>query len=121
MKKMYIYEPAMCCPTGLCGVGIDQELLNLSTLIANLEKKGIKVERYNLTNSPQEFVNNKEINDLIMEKGIEILPVTLVEGVIVKTGGYPNKEEITEFLGMSEDLIIQEESSDGGCCGGGCC
>jgi len=121
MKKMYIYEPAMCCPTGLCGVGIDQELLNLSTLIANLEKKGIKVERYNLTNSPQEFVNSKEINALIMEKGVEILPITMVEGEIVKTGGYPDKEEISKLLEIPEDSTATEKVSDGGCCGGGCC
>ena len=26
MKKMQIFEPAMCCSTGLCGVGVDQSL-----------------------------------------------------------------------------------------------
>lgn len=54
MKTMFIYEPAMCCETGLCGVGIDPELLRISTAISNLKKQGIKVERYNLNNFPQE-------------------------------------------------------------------
>lgn len=121
MKKMYIYEPAMCCPTGLCGVGVDKELLRISTVLSNLEKNGVKVERYNLTNSPQEFVKNEGINKLIMEKGIEILPVTMVDDVVVKTGSYPTNEEITKFLDVSACLIddLSSKSNDsGGCCSG---
>ena len=33
MKTMKIYEPAMCCTTGLCGVGVDSELLRVSTVL----------------------------------------------------------------------------------------
>ena len=29
MKTMKIFEPAMCCPTGLCGVSVDPELLRV--------------------------------------------------------------------------------------------
>ena len=67
MKTMFIYEPAMCCESGLCGVGIDPELLRISTVISNLKKQGIKVDRYNLNNFPQEFVKNQDINRLINE------------------------------------------------------
>lgn len=52
MKKMFIYESAMCCSTGLCGVSFDPELLRISTVISSLEKNGIKIERYNLTSAP---------------------------------------------------------------------
>lgn len=62
MKKMFIYEPAMYCSTGLCRVGVDSELLRISTALANLKKNDIKVERYNLTNAPQEFIKNAEVN-----------------------------------------------------------
>jgi hypothetical protein len=62
MKKMQIFEPAMCCSTGLCGVGVDPELLRISTVLNTLDKKGVKVERYNLSGSPQMFVINKAIN-----------------------------------------------------------
>ena len=43
MKKMNIYEPAMCCPTGVCGVGVDPELLRISTVLNNLKKKGVEI------------------------------------------------------------------------------
>lgn len=64
MKKMFIYEPAMCCSTGLCGVSVDPELLRLSTVISSLQKNGVEITRYNLTSAPMAFVNNKEVNRL---------------------------------------------------------
>jgi hypothetical protein len=59
MKKMIIFDPAMCCSTGVCGPGIDPELLRVSTVLNNLQSKGIMVERYNLTSNPSVFVDNK--------------------------------------------------------------
>ena len=61
MKKMAIYEPAMCCPTGLCGVGTDPELLRVSTVLNNLKKQGVVVERYNLNSAPGEFIKNEAV------------------------------------------------------------
>lgn len=37
MKKMKIFEPAMCCPTGICGVGVDPELLRISAALDTLK------------------------------------------------------------------------------------
>ena len=45
MKKMAIYEPAMCCPTGLCGVGVNPELLRISAALAALVLYALKVIR----------------------------------------------------------------------------
>lgn len=39
MKKMSIYEPALCCETGLCGVNVDPELLRITTVLNNLKIK----------------------------------------------------------------------------------
>ncbi|MCI2160525.1 MAG: arsenic metallochaperone ArsD family protein, partial [Oscillospiraceae bacterium] len=52
MKTMQIFEPAMCCSTGLCGVGVDPELLRISTVIETLKKHGITIGRFNLNNAP---------------------------------------------------------------------
>lgn len=51
MKTMKIYEPAMCCPTGLCGVGVDPELLRISTVLNTLKQNGVEVQRFNLANA----------------------------------------------------------------------
>ena len=62
MKKMKIFEPAMCCPTGLCGVGVDPELLRISTVLDTLKKQGIVVDRLNLNSAPAEFITDQTIN-----------------------------------------------------------
>lgn len=130
MKTMSIYEPAMCCETGLCGVGVDPELLRISTVLSNLKKNGVIVKRYNLNNFPQEFVKNTEINKRINGDGVESLPATVVDGKIVKTKKYPTNAEITEWLeiplsyldGETAKVEVTPKKQDGGCnCKGGCC
>ena len=39
MKKMVIYNPAMCCSTGVCGPSVDKNLLRVSTVLNRLEKR----------------------------------------------------------------------------------
>ncbi|MGB8451252.1 MAG: arsenite efflux transporter metallochaperone ArsD [Anaerocolumna sp.] len=130
MKKILIFEPAMCCSTGLCGVGVDPELLRISTALNTLKKKGIHVERYNLSNSPQEFVNNKAINEFIHINGVDELPATVVDGQIVITGRYPSNEEFSNLLGIPaiylggkpKTIRVTSKKSGGcGCSGGNCC
>ncbi|WP_231038331.1 arsenic metallochaperone ArsD family protein [Pectinatus frisingensis] len=53
---MQIFEPAMCCSTGLCGATVDPELLRISTVLDILKKHTISVERYNLTSTPMAFI-----------------------------------------------------------------
>ena len=38
MKKIEIFDPAMCCSTGVCGPGVDPELLRMATMVSNLQK-----------------------------------------------------------------------------------
>lgn len=98
MKKIFIYEPAMCCETGICGVGVDPELLRVSTVINNLRKLGFEVNRYNLTSAPMEFVKNKVVNEAIKKDGNKTLPITIVEDKLMKTGKYPTNDEFFTWL-----------------------
>ena len=82
MNKMQIFEPAMCCSTGLCGVGVDPELLRISTVLNTLQKNGVKVDRFNLSNAPQEFITNQVVNKFIQEHGVNGLPITVVDNEI---------------------------------------
>lgn len=124
MKKMIIFDPAMCCSTGVCGPSVNPELLRISTVINNLKNKGILIERYNLTNNPQIFVDNKTINEILNSDGVDVLPVTMVDGTVVKTKAYPTNEEFCEFLEITEDYLkakikIKKPNDCG--CNGGCC
>lgn len=128
MKKLYMYEPAMCCPTGLCGVSVDPELLRISTVCNTLMKQGVYVARYNLSSAPRAFVDNKQVNQYLRQKGTKILPITVVDGNIVKVAGYPSNEELIRFLGLTEDYLCgnltsdKQDSNACGCdCEGGTC
>lgn len=124
MKTMQIFEPAMCCPTGLCGVGIDPELLRISVILDTLKKHGVIVDRFNLSSAPMEFVNNKAVNDFINDKGPDGLPVTVMDGKIVLAGKYPTNAEFTEWLGLPASLLektAEKSQEEGCCCERGCC
>ncbi len=134
MKKMKIYEPAMCCETGLCGVGVNEELLRISTVINTLKSMGIEVQRFNLNSSPNEFVINQKVNDTIMQQGIECLPIVTVDDEMIITGRYPTNDEILELLniktlelGMKKpgsiklDSCCAEASKDSCCSDDDCC
>ena len=103
MSKMEIYDPAMCCSTGICGPSVNPELLRVATLIENLKKKGIDVIRHNLSSEPQAFVTNQDINNELNKGGVEVLPITTVDGKIVKRGSYPTNEEFAGWLGVQPE------------------
>ena len=110
MVNMIIFDPAMCCPTGLCGPVINPDLLRISTAINNLEKNGVKIERYSLANNPQAFVDNKTINEILNRDGVDALPVTIVDGKVVKTKKYPTNDELIKFLDVPEGYLKTKES-----------
>ncbi len=130
MKKMKIFEPAMCCPTGLCGVGVDPELLRIFAVIDTLKKHNVVVERFNLNSAPMEFVTDQIINAYINEKGPEGLPAVTIDDKIVIMGRYPTNEEFTKLLDLPEDILNKQSKPVAvkikkdlkGCgCKGGCC
>ncbi|HML35205.1 arsenite efflux transporter metallochaperone ArsD [Sporomusa sphaeroides] len=130
MKKMQIFEPAMCCPTGLCGVSVDPELLRISTVLNSLKKNGITIDRFNLNDAPMEFVNNAVVNQFINAHGVEKLPATVVDGEIVITGRYPSNEDFIKLLQIPASLLGEapstakdkpENEGGCGCAGGKCC
>ncbi|MCH5258345.1 MAG: arsenite efflux transporter metallochaperone ArsD [Lachnospiraceae bacterium] len=119
MKTMKIFEPAMCCPTGLCGVGVDPELLRVSTVLNTLKENGIEVQRYNLTSAPMEFVNHTAVAEFLKKFGPEKLPVVMVDDFIVITGRYPTNEEFISWLELSPELLGTEACcEDSSCCCG---
>ena len=119
MKTMKIFEPAMCCPTGLCGVSVDPELLRISTVLNTLQQNGIEVQRFNLTSAPAEFVKNKAVTEYLQKFGSEKLPVVLMDDFIVIAGRYPTNEEFTSWLELPGNMLgvscCEEESCY--CCG----
>lgn len=97
--KVEFFDPPMCCSTGICGPSVDERLVKVSENIETLKKRGIEVERYMISQQPLKFRDNQEVYQLVKEKGKEVLPVTAVNGKVIKYGEYPTLEEIEKALG----------------------
>lgn len=105
MNKVQIFDPALCCPTGVCGPSVNPELTRVATAIFRLEKKGFDIQRFNLSNEPAKFVENVQINKILHEKGPDSLPITLVNGEVVMIGEYPSNEQFATWFDVRiEDI-----------------
>ena len=93
-----IFDPPMCCSTGLCGPTVDQTLLTLNEMLMTLQAEGLTVERYQMTSHPQKFIQNAAVMQLVRAQQMAALPITLVRGEVIKVGAYPTMAEIKASL-----------------------
>lgn len=119
MKKLDVYDPALCCSTGVCGPKTDPALVTFAADLQWLAGQGVAVRRYNLAREPEAFSANSSVLKE-MEAGLERLPVIAIDGQIVSTGVYPSREQLAQKLGLEADAKPQARRS---CCssGSGCC
>jgi hypothetical protein len=93
-----IFDPPMCCSTGLCGPTVDQTLLTLNEMLMALEAEGVTVERYQMTSHPHKFIQNTAVMQLVRAQQMAALPITLVRGEVIKVGAYPTMAEVKASL-----------------------
>jgi hypothetical protein len=98
--KIEIYDPALCCSSGLCGPSIDPVLVKMNDAVLALRKQGVAVERFNIAQQPRAFMENKKVANLLHKNGKKSLPVTIVNGEVFKEGEYPSYEELCDALGI---------------------
>ncbi|MEK7240953.1 MAG: arsenite efflux transporter metallochaperone ArsD [Gemmatimonadota bacterium] len=115
-----MFDPAMFCPTGLCGPGVDPPLLTIARALRWLESQGVTVERHGLAQSPSAFVAQPKVAGLMQAFGDRGLPATLVNGEVLTYGKYPTREELVAALGAAPSSDAKAEDA---CCtpGAGCC
>lgn len=101
-NKIIIYDPPMCCSSGVCGPNPDRTLIDFQDTFQRLVRSGESIERYIITQSPEKFKENPKIIKLIQEQQLKVLPITTVNGEIVKTGSYPTKQEFNSYLVIKE-------------------
>ena len=98
--KVIIYDPPMCCSSGLCGPTLDPVLVKMNDAVLALKKQRVEVERFNLSQQIKEVMSNKTVAELIAKNGSKILPVTFVNGEVFRTGEYPSYEELCKALAI---------------------
>jgi hypothetical protein len=93
MKTIQVYDPPMCCSTGLCGNEIDPALVSFAALLTQLSQRGVKVERYNLGQQPMAFIQNPAVKTLLDKEGVAVLPLLFVDGEMRLKGRYLTDDE----------------------------
>lgn len=128
MTTIRVYEPALCCNTGVCGPETDDALVTFTADLAFVKDQGVDIERRNLANDPGAFAADQTVLAFLNTAGSEGLPLTVVDGVTVRTGTYPSREELLAFtktpVGVGANLLDSpstDAAQDGCCGGGGCC
>ncbi|MEM0673667.1 arsenite efflux transporter metallochaperone ArsD [Dickeya oryzae] len=119
-KTLKVFDPAMCCSTGVCGSDVDQVLVDFSADVQWLKERGVAVERYNLAQQPMSFVQNEEVKTFLETSGAEGLPLLLLDGDIVMAGRYPKRAELARWFSIPLEKVGLVPSR---CCGGNtsCC
>lgn len=122
--KIEIYDPAMCCSTGVCGPSVDPELVRIQEAIRQIQKQAsvVEITRYGLSSAPQAFVANATVAELLKDEGPECLPLVIANGTIISKGHYPGNEQICLLLKNNGFAVTLAEKKKSGCgCGPGCC
>jgi len=138
--EVQVFDPVMCCSTGVCGPKVDPDLARFASDLEWLASQGVKVTRFNLSQEPGVFVSSPPISALLQLSGEAALPAVMVGGAVKSSGRYPARSELAQWAGISAatEQVSQPRSEDKlipvavaaapaqACCGGdssghGCC
>ena len=114
MATIQVFDPALCCSSGVCGVEVEQQLLQFSADADWASQHGAQLQRYNLAQQPMAFAENALVKRFLERSGAEALPLTLVDGEVALAGRYPQRAELARWAG-----IAIPSTPAAGCCGAG--
>lgn len=112
MKTIQVYDKPMCCSTGICGPSVDPVLPRFAADLDWLKGQGHRVERYNLSQQPQAFIQNATVHQLLATEGTNCLPLILVDGQVVSRRDYPSRELLSLWTQSTLPVVATD------CCGG---
>lgn len=119
MSTIQIFDPALCCPTGVCGTDVDPMFAKAAADLDWAKEEGIAIERFNLAMDPQAFAANAVVKAFLERSGEDALPLILVDGEMMLAGRYPNRAELSRWAGVSSSKLNPVPA--GNCCSGGHC
>jgi hypothetical protein len=119
MKNIQVFDPALCCSSGVCGVEVDQKLVTFAADLDWARQNGAQIERFNLAQQPMAFAENAIVKGLLQRSGEGALPVTLLQGELALAGRYPSRDELARWTDVA--LPAAAPVVAGGCCSGGRC
>ena len=123
MKKVQVFDPALCCSSGVCGTDVDQKLVDFSADVDWAKQQGLTLERFNLAQQPMAFADNAAVRGLLERSGESALPITLVDGEVAFAGRYPSRDDLTRWLGVTASSQAPQAPAApaNACCSGAKC
>lgn len=101
-----IYDPPMCCATGVCGPDVDPALARFAADVKSLQDQGIEIRRFGLAQNPAAFVENALVRDALAKTGEAALPLVLVGDAVAVSGRYPTRDELSALLGLAAPSLF---------------
>jgi hypothetical protein len=118
-QTLQVFDPAMCCSTGVCGSDVDTKLVQFAADLDWLKTQDVIVQRHNLSQNAAAFVENEAVKTALAKKGEAALPLLLVNGKVAATGRYPERVELAAWFKLKATATpVPAKSSC--CCGGSC-
>jgi hypothetical protein len=119
MSYIQVFDPALCCSTGVCGTDVDQALVTFAADVEWARRQGAAIDRVNLAQDPAAFTANPTVLALLQRSGQSALPVVLVDGEVAMAGRYPQRTELAGWAGLTMARTLPVATS---CCSGpDCC
>ncbi len=114
-----VFDPPLCCSTGVCGPDVDRELVRFAADLEWLAKQGVEVERINMSQEPGRFAEDAVVSRELAARGNDCLPLILAAGTVVDRGRYPSREELATYAEL--DAQLAKASTDAIVATEGCC
>jgi AhpD family alkylhydroperoxidase len=96
-----VYDPPMCCSTGVCGPEVEPALVTFASDLKWLQEQGVEVRRFGLAQNPAAFVENQKVREALTNTGESALPLVLVGDTVIASGRYPNRDELAASFGLA--------------------
>jgi hypothetical protein len=96
--KLELFEPALCCTSGVCGPEPDRQLMDLQNLLSRVTAAGVQVERYAINQRASAFVQNETVKSHIKKTGVGCLPLVLIDDSVVLSGQYPDEKFLSSWI-----------------------
>ena len=110
MKKVEVFDPPMCCSTGVCGPSVDPALVTFASDLHWLANQRIAVQRYNLAQQPQAFAASEVVKTALRQNGNACLPLILLNGAVISKGRYPTRHELAQLTGVEPEHTGQADT-----------
>ena len=101
MSTVQVFDPPMCCATGVCGPTVDPNVVQFAADLDWLATRGVTVRRFNLAQEPTNFAENAAVKALLARSNGAELPAIVVNGAVVASGRYPTRDELAAFAGLA--------------------